>query len=166
MVIEEIQKDDVQFWIANGLANRVEIGIWAFSTSNNVLNCSSNTFSYEKCIAIASLISFGYNEVDAAALVDHEIVYTSRYDPARGIEAPLNSDSVGQRLVGIYRLADASLWSVLADDDIGCVKPADLSQNYIVVATRGASVVDEAPADRVKHLLSRCDELGRCFATA
>lgn len=166
MKIDDDIKNDLEFWISQKVLNRAEIGICAFSTEEGALNSRSNVYSYEKCVAVAALMKGGYEEIDAAALVDHRIVYASPYSPGRGIEAPDDSHPVGQCIVGIYRLADESLWSVLADNDIICVKPAHLSRDYIVLATRGTSVVDEAPADRVKQLLTRCDELGQYLAAA
>ena len=164
--IESSLKNDLEFWIRQKVLNLTEIGICAFSTKEGALNSSSNIFNYEDCVAIASLIKQGYDETDAAALVAHRIVYASPHFPGREIEAPDKADPVGQRIVGIYRLADGSLWSVFADNDVGCVKPADLSRDYVVLATRGTSVVDESPADRVKESLTRCDELGQYLAAA
>ena len=166
MRVDDSIKNDLEFWISQKVLNRAEIGICAFSTKEGVLNSSSNVFTYEKCVAVAALMTRGYDEIDAATLVAHDIVYASPYHPARGIESPEGSDPVGVGVVGIYRLADGSLWSVLADNDIGCVKPADLSRDYVVLATRGTSVVDESPADRVKESLTRCDELGQYLAAA
>lgn len=62
--------------------------------------------------------------------------------------------------VGFFRLTDGSVWSVSADMDTRAVTPDKIEGDFLVVATRGTSIVDEDPADRVRHLLTECDARG------
>ena len=153
--------NSLEFLIRQSVGHRADIGLYAFALQNGQLNSSCNRFNYDECIAIAALLHDGHYWGDqAAALVAHDIVYASPHYVERGIESPGRSNKPGEGLVGIFRLGDGSLWAVHCDNDMRQTNPSDLERDFLLVATRGTTITCEPIGDRIRQLLTRCDELG------
>ena len=158
---DEKYRNDLEFFIRQENGHRVEVGLHAFKKKDGLLTIDSNRFKYADCVAVAALIIEGTDASFAAALVDDCIAYASPHIIDRGVEAPDWSDKVGQMFGGVFRLADGSLWALNFDNDYRCVKADHLDSDYLVVATRGGSITSEPVEARVRHLLTKCDEVGR-----
>jgi hypothetical protein len=160
------KKSEIDRLLREEFGNYTDVGVAVFSTTGGNLTPSSVLFSYIESVAVAALIKKNYEPIFAAALVYNGVVYSTPHFPGRSAESPLGTDPVGQRFAGVYRLPDGSLWAVHADNDVQWVKPDELSSDFVVFATRGPNITDEDPADRVRHLLTKCDEVGQLSEAA
>lgn len=138
--------------------NRVDVGIFAFEGNGTDFEGTVEAFSYADTVAIAALLNKGYNPRDAAAYVSEHLVAAT---PHRAGDSSTGYDEHGHQLhVGFFRLADGGIWSVTADMDTSAKPASQIGGDYFAVATRGASIVDENPVDRARHLLTECDARG------
>lgn len=120
-----------------------------------------HAFKYHDIVAVAALIEQGYNPVRAAFLVDQELVQATPHDPITGSDPASVIDPEGCLVVGHYQLSDASLWAVFADMGIRTRGDDEIpsDRQYHVLACRSRIITDEAPEERVRHMLTRIDKL-------
>jgi hypothetical protein len=154
--------DDVKEYLEPAIRakciNRADVGLFAFAGSGNDKTSIKDVFSYSDTVAIAALINKGSIGRDAAAYVSKGLVAASPHYAGNEVEEWIEHEH--QLHVGFYRLADGGIWSVSADLDTSAIKPSDILGDFLIVAARGTSIVDEQPTDRARHLLSECDARG------
>lgn len=151
-------KDYLEPAIRTKCGNRAEVGLFAFTGIGNDKSSIHDVFSYNDTIAISALINKQYTARDAAAYVRRDLVAASPHYAGHDVEEWVEHQH--EMHVGFFRLTDGSVWSVSADMDTRAVTPDKIEGDFLVVATRGTSIVDEDPADRVRHLLTECDARG------
>lgn len=134
--------------------NRVDIGIFTFQFDDEFGPNDLEGFTYSDNIAVAALLKDGVKLRDAAVYVNEGLVSAVSVT-MNGIE-----NAHHNLRVGYFRLADGSVWSVSADMDYKHIVADDVAGEFLVVATRGTSIVGEDPVDRACHLLTECDERG------
>ena len=142
------------------MEHRADIGLYVFELIDGLLKPSGNVFSYSDCVAVAALIKNGVSEQNAAHLVRERVVHAFPQHPSLPSEVAGGYEDVAAWTHAYFRLADGSLWDVNAKDfHTYCAE--ECSGDYLLVATRGDKISFEKVADRVEHLLTRCDEFGR-----
>lgn len=154
--------DDVKEYLEPAIrakcGNRTEVGLFAFTGIGDNKASIHDVFSYTDTISISALINKQYSARDAAAYVRLGLVDASPHYAGHDVEGWVEHQH--EMHVGFFRLTDGSVWSVSADIDTRAVTPDQIEGDFLVVGTRGTSIVNEDPANRVRHLLTECDARG------
>lgn len=157
-ILSETLKQKLELKISAKCVDRVDVGLCAFSGTSEHDTSVRDTFSYSDNVAVAALINQGYSSRDAAAYVNGGFVAATPHYAEHATEE--DSEHQHEMRVGFVRLADGGIWTVTADLDTRVVTPDHIVGDFFIVAVRGASIVDESPADRARHLLTECDARG------
>ena len=152
---------NLEYLISQSVGHNCEMGFYPFELIDGALTALSHVFSFGDGVAVAALLKQGFAEHDAANMVRHRLVYAIPHFGCTPVEAGTDRDVVGGFEVGFYRLADGSIWSVHAGNDVSTYRTDDYVGEYLLVPTRGNRITNESVIERVRHMLTECDQFGR-----